>query len=142
MPKWWDKKRKLEKRRLEAISGIAGERLQVEVMAQRPRKSDDVLDNTLLEMVLERLTGIEESAKQATHADDLDDFGDDAETQGQFRGYLCPREEIWVEGCLAIALMEEWSVPKTVITNLHNLVDKPLRSATGGPGGSPQRSAG
>ena len=60
---------------------------------------------------------------------------DDAEKQGQFRAYLCPREEIWVEGCLAIALMEEWSVPRTVIANLHKLVDQPLKRANERPRG-------
>jgi hypothetical protein len=34
----WRKKWKIEKRRIEALSDITGERLHVELMAQRPRR--------------------------------------------------------------------------------------------------------
>jgi hypothetical protein len=123
------KEQKLEKRRVEALSSITGERLAVEQMAQRPRRDDDPLDHTLLEKVLTNLTEIEGSARKATNIDDLDDLIDDAEMQGQFRAYLCPREDIWAEGCLAFALIEEWGVPKAITTNLHKLVDQPLKNA-------------
>jgi hypothetical protein len=100
MPKWrwwlpgWRKKWKLEKHRIDALSDITGERLQVELMAQRPRSADDAIDNTLLERVLNRLREIEESAKQATHTDDLEDLIDDAELQELFSSYFCPATEI------------------------------------------------
>lgn len=140
MRKWWwwwlpgwHKKWKLEKRRIEALSEIVGERLLVEVMAQRPRRADDILDNALLEKVVKRITEIEEGAKQAAHIDDIDDLTGDAEQQGQLRAYICPLGEIRDEGAMALALMEEWSVPKTVIANLHQLVDQPLQSAEKDP---------
>jgi hypothetical protein len=61
MRKWWwwvpgcRKKWKLERRRVETLSAITGERVAVEAVAQRPRTADDVLDNALLETVLKHL---------------------------------------------------------------------------------------
>jgi hypothetical protein len=140
MRKWWwwwlpgwRKKWKLEKRRVEALSFIEGERLAVELMVQRPRGANDTLNNAILDATRTRLAEIKEKAEKAVRTDDLNDLMDDAEKQGQFRGYLCPREEIFAEGCLAIALMEEWSVPKAVVTSLRNLVDKPLKGEKENP---------
>jgi len=83
MHKWWwwwlpgwRKKWKLEKRRVEALSEIIGERLDVEAMAQRPRRADDIIDTVLLEKVLKRTTEIGASAKQAAHIGDLNDLTD------------------------------------------------------------------
>jgi hypothetical protein len=137
MRKWWwwwlpgwHKKWKLEKRRIEALSEIIGERLLVEVMAQRPRRADDILDSALLEKVVKRITEIEESAKQAANTDDLDDLTGDAEQQGQLRAYLCPREEIGDEGALAIDLMKEWNVPEQVITKLRGSLGQKLEKVS------------
>ncbi len=76
MRKWWwwwlpgwRKNWKLEKRRVEALSDIAAERFDVELMAQRPRRADDIIDTVLLEKVLKRITEIEAGAKQAAHID-------------------------------------------------------------------------
>jgi hypothetical protein len=136
MRKWWwwwlpgwHKKWKLEKRRIEAISTISGERLHVELMAQRPRRADDTLDNTLLDKVLKRLAELEDSAKQVTHTDALDDLSDDAELQGAFRAYFCPVAEIQGEGNLVIDLIEEWGVPKSAIKKLRESLGKTLENA-------------
>ncbi len=133
MHKWWwwwlpgwHKKWKLEKRRLEAISTITGERLYVELMAQRPRRTDDTIDSALLDKVLKRLMELEDSAKQATHANALDDISDDAELQGAFRAYFCPAAEIQGEGNLVIDLIEEWGVPKSAIRQLRDSLGKKL----------------
>jgi hypothetical protein len=91
MRKWWwwlpgwRKCWKLEKRRVEAISEIVGERLNLEAMAQRPRSANDSIDIDLFEKVRKRIAEIEESAQKANHIGDLDDLTDDAEQQGQFR---------------------------------------------------------
>jgi hypothetical protein len=133
MRKWWwwwlpgwRKKWKLEKRRVEAISEITGERLGVEAMDQRPRTANDIIDTVLLEKVLKRITEIEASAKEAVYIDDLDDLTDDAEQQGQFRAYFCPVTEIKNEGGMAFDLIEEWGVPKTAIKKLRDLLSKKL----------------
>jgi hypothetical protein len=140
MRKWWwwwlpgwHMKWKLEERRVKALSFIEAERLAVERMAQRPRSADDTVNETLLDEVRKQLAEIEESAKEATYIEHLDDLMDAAESQGQFRSYFCPPEEIWGEACLAIALLEEWGVPKTVVTNLHGLLDQSLQSAKDDP---------
>jgi hypothetical protein len=121
------KDRKLEKRRVEALSTITGERLHVELMAQRPRGVDDPLDIALFEKLLKCLTDIEESARQATHLGTLDDLSDDAELHGTFRGYLCPVGEIEDEGLMAIALMEEWGVPKSETRKLRESLGQKLK---------------
>jgi hypothetical protein len=131
MSEWWwwwvrHKKWKLEKRRIKALLEIAEERLDVELMAQRPRRADDIIDTALLEKVLKCISEIEVSAKQAAHIDELEDLSGDAELQGQFRAYLCPVGEIQDEGELVIDLIEEWAVPKTAIKNLRDLRGKKL----------------
>jgi hypothetical protein len=127
-------KSKLEKRRVEALSEIIGSRLRVEMMAQRPRRADDALNSALLESVLKKLREIEENAKQATNADDLDDFTDDAELQEQFSSYLCPASEIQDEGNLTIDLIEVWGVPKAEIKKLRESFGKKLENAETDPG--------
>jgi hypothetical protein len=140
MRKWWwwwlpgwRAKWKLETSRMETLSSITGDQLRVELMAQRPRRADDVLDNILLETVLKRLKEIEESAKQATETDDLDDLVEDAELQGQFTGYICPATEIQDEGELTVDLIEGWGVPKAAINKLRESLGKKLEKADTNP---------
>jgi hypothetical protein len=64
-------KSKFEERRLEAISDIVGERVNVELTAQRPRSPSDILDNALLQTVLTRLADIEANAKNTTRIEDF-----------------------------------------------------------------------
>jgi hypothetical protein len=129
----WHKKWKLEKGRVEAISSIVGDRLHVELMAQRPRKSDDALNGALLDELLKRLREIEESAKNATHSRELDDLIEDGESQGLFAAYLCPVIEIQDEGTLAIELIEGWGVPKASIKKLRDAFAKKLEKAASNP---------
>jgi hypothetical protein len=67
LPKNW----KLEKRRLDALQELIGERLDVEPIPQRLRRADDIIDPVPLEKVLKRITEIEASAKQAAHSTTL-----------------------------------------------------------------------
>jgi hypothetical protein len=127
------KRKKLERRRTEALSTIRGEQLNVEVMAQRPRRAEDDLDDTFLKNVLGRIGEIEGRAKQATKIDDLDDLIDDAEQQGQLRAYICPLTEIADEGSRMIDLIEEWSVPKTVIAKLRGSLGQKLEKGDTDP---------
>lgn len=127
MRKWWwwwlpgwHKQWKLEGRRVKALSDIAGERLYVELMAQRPRRVDDAIDKELLDKVLKRLTELEESAKRAAQTDDLEDLIDDAGLQAVFAGYICPATEIQDEGNLVIDQIEGWGVPKAAINKLRD----------------------
>lgn len=121
--------KRLEERRIEALSSIRGERVSIEEMAQRPRGSGDVLHAELLDETLKRLSEIEEKAKEARNIDDLNDLIDDAEQQGRLRAYICPIAEIADEGRLAIDVIEEWSVPKTVITKLRNSLGQKIERA-------------
>ncbi len=122
--------KKLERQRSNTLSCIRGERLTFEEMLQRPRRADDPLpDERFLTGVRERLTEIEQRATGEANIEELERLSDDAEEQGQLRAYCCPREEIEVEGALAIELMEEWGVPKAIVTNLHRLVDQALKNA-------------
>jgi hypothetical protein len=140
---WWcvypgqHKERKLIKqeeqlktKRSEAMETISKARSEIEDMAQRPRsrgKVDqqyDPLDTDLLEMLRKRLKEIEDKVKQSTDIDDIDNLEEEADQQGAFSAYLCPREEIWIEGNLTISLMDWWGVPETEIDKLHVLLLK------------------
>jgi hypothetical protein len=128
------KRKKLEKRRKDTFSAIRGERLTFEEMLQRPRKAgDDAPDDAFVTRVRESLTDIEQRAAQETDIDELESLCDDAEQQGQLRAYICPRDEVRTEGCLAIDLMEEWNVPKTRIDKLRQCLDQPLQNIDANP---------
>lgn len=124
---------KLEKRRVEALSSIVGDRLHVESMAQRPRKDGDKRDTDLLEIVLNRFAEIEASAKAANLEDELDDFEDDGDVQGLFAAYFCPINEIQDEASIAIDTIEGWGIPKASPKKLRDLFSKKLQNAAENP---------
>jgi hypothetical protein len=110
------KRKKLEARRREVIADIRGERLAFETMQQRAQIAGETPDNSFVQSVLTRLMDYEQRANTEVHIDELDDLVDDAEEQGQLRAYMCPLAEIRVEAGLSIDRMEEWNVPKAVIS--------------------------
>jgi hypothetical protein len=117
------KRRKLEKRRREALCAIRGELLLFDEMVQRPRDKGDAAPNdTLLKKVHDGLAEVQKRANEEIDIDEFEHLEDDAETYGQQRAYACPAAEIRTEGCLAIDLMEEWGVPKDVIEKLRQLL--------------------
>jgi hypothetical protein len=126
-------KKTLEKRRIEALSMITRERVDVEAMAQRPRSAADVLDNALLETVLKRLAEIEARAREAAHVDDLDDLEDDAETQGEFSAHLCPVVDVKTEGERLLDQIEGWGIPRTAVSGLRELFGGQLGDASSNP---------
>jgi len=125
----WHGKKKLEKCRRDTLSSIRAERLTFETMLQRARTAGDNPDETFLKSVQDRLTEIEQRAEKETDIDELDNLVEDAEKQGQLRAYICPRAEIQDDGNLAIDLMEEWYVPKTVVTKLRGSLGQKLAKA-------------
>jgi len=125
--------RKLEKTRIEALSSITGDRMRVELMAQRPRTDDDKLDAALLKTVLDRLTEIEAKAKDATTEDELSALEEDGELQGLFAAYFCPANQISAEGHIEIDNIEGWGVPKTAPKKLRELFSKKLQNASENP---------
>jgi hypothetical protein len=125
--------RKLEKTRIEALSSITGDRMRVELMAQRPRMDVDMLDTALLQTVLAKFTELEAKAKNAATEDELSDLEDDGELQGLFAAYFCPANEINAEGHIAIDNIEGWGVPKTAPKKLRELFSKKLQNASESP---------
>ena len=129
----WSNHKELEDRRTEVLSAIRGEESNIETMAQRPRRAEDILDTALLAEVRQRLAEIKQRAEHATTIDNLDDLVDDAEAQGQLRAYICPIGEIRNEGNLAVDVMEEWSLPKAVIAKLRASLGQELEKADTDP---------
>jgi hypothetical protein len=110
--------KRLEKRREDALSSITGDRVNVELMAQRSRPSDDPLDIELLQKVIDNIASIEAAAKKASSQTELDDLIADGELQGIARAYFCPLAELRDEGNRAIDNMELWGIPAASITKL------------------------
>ncbi len=135
MRKWWwwlpgwREKWKLEKRRIKALSSITGERLSIELMAQRPRPNDDIPDDALLETVLKELREIQDKAERAAYKNDLNDLIGDAELQGLFAAYFCPASEIQIEGNLLIDQIEGWGIPKAAIKKLRDSLTEKLAAS-------------
>jgi hypothetical protein len=127
------RKRKLEKKRTEALSSITGDKIRVELMAQRWRTKDDSVDEDLLAKVLGRLTEIESGAKTCCVISELDDLIDDGESQGIASAYFCPADEIEDEGSRAINNLELWGIPKSSIKNLREAFAKRLSKSHDSP---------
>jgi hypothetical protein len=123
------KRNSLEERRRETLSDIRGERLSIEVMAQRAQQAGETPDAEFLKNVYKHLAEIEQKANNETDREELENLSGDAEQQGQLRAYICARGEIFLEGSMSIDRMEEWKVPRAVITNLRSLVVKHLQTA-------------
>jgi hypothetical protein len=120
---------KLEDRRTETLSVISRERRDVELMAQRPRRSSDVVDGSLLDAVLKALKDIEDAATLARNTTQLGDLTDAAELQGVFAAYLCPETGVKDEGTILLDQIAGWGIPKSAIAVLRESVAKKLDSA-------------
>ncbi len=133
--RWWRlvpglrAKWKFEERRRVVLLFTQDQRSALSRMALRPREKDDKLDNDLLSGVLERVNAIEQRMVTATDIDQLEYWVDEAESEGQFRAYICPKQDVWTEGCLAMALLEEWGLPKSVAVGLRKLTEESLEAS-------------
>ncbi len=117
----WSKRRRLEKKRTQTLSTIAGERSLFEPMLQRAQITGMAI-STFPEATLSRLAMYEAQAKVATTKIELEGLEGDAEEQGQLRAYLCPNSEVAAEGVLNIDLMEEWGVPPEQTNSLRKRI--------------------
>jgi hypothetical protein len=124
---------KLEETRIEAVSSITGNRLRVQLMAQRPRDEKDKLNAGLLADVLKRFDEIETELRAATLADELTDLISDGDSQEAASAYLCPANEIYDEGHRAIDNLTVWGIPKASVERLRQLVDARLKDAAKKP---------
>jgi hypothetical protein len=123
------KRKKLETRRQEILSGIRWNKSAFETMMQRAKAAGDTSDDALVSSVLQRLEEIELRAKEdGIDIDELSELENDADQQGQLRAYICPHVEIADEGSLSIGLIEEWNVPKTVIAELRSSLGEKIRT--------------
>lgn len=111
---------RLERRRWKTLSDIRWHQLAFETMIQRAQAAGDTPSDAFVQDVRGRLADIEQRANRETNIDELHELVEDAEQQGQLRAYVCPAAEIRDEGNLSIDLMEEWNVPKAVISKLRS----------------------
>lgn len=116
---------KLKKLRDEVRSFIENERLLVEEMAQRPRASNDPLNQTLFDTVIRRLEEFTQRAETEANHDRLESLKDDAELHGgQYRAYFCPAGDVQREGELVISIITtEWGLPKSVADDLRKVAN-------------------
>ncbi len=126
-------KRKLGKKREDALSSITGDRVNIELMAQRARPADDPLDRDLLQTVLNNITAIETAARNASSVTELDDLIADGESQGIASAYFCPVGELREEGNRAIDNMELWGIPAPSIRKLRENFAKSVELSSASP---------
>jgi len=122
-------KEKLEKKRKETLSIIDESKSEIELMVQRPRADGDALDEATLQKVRLRLAEIEDRAKQSAQLDELGDLSEEADAQGTFSAYFCPKGEILIEGQLTFTLMDWWGIPRSEMDNLRALLLDELKKA-------------
>jgi hypothetical protein len=98
------------------------------MMAQRAQAAGESLNTELLNAAMTRFAEFEQQANAAKKMGEFDDLIDKAEEQGTLRAYICPLREVVNEGCLAIDVMAEWSIPKTIIDGLRNTLGQDLNN--------------
>jgi len=123
------RQRKVEARRKEALSEIREQQVSYETMVRRARFNGSV-PNEEVNNILSRFEIIDEKATKAVTQEELDDLVEEAESLAQMRAYLCPPAEILAEGQLSIDMMEEWGIPRTILTNLRELLYPSLKNTT------------
>ena len=122
------KRKKLEKERQRVLDNISYERWQFEMMAQRAQAAGEKPNSEILNAAIARFSEFEQQATNAKNIDEFDDLIEKAEEQGTLRAYICPLKEVLNEGSLAIDVMTEWSIPKTIIDGLRNTLGKELNN--------------
>lgn len=125
--------KRLEARRAKALSSITGDRIHVELMAQRWRAADDPIDQQLLATVLGQFAQIELKSRTVASIIELEDSVSDAELQAIASAYFCPANEIQDEGSRAIDNLELWGIPKLSITKLRKTYAERLAEAESVP---------
>jgi len=121
--------KKLEKERQRVLDNISYERWQFEMMAQRAQAAGEAPNAEILNAALARFSEFEQQATSAKSVDEFDDLIEKAEEQGTLRAYICPLKEVLNEGSLAIDVMVEWSIPKTIIDGLRDTLGQELKNA-------------
>jgi hypothetical protein len=154
-----------EREKLEALSSVRDEKYLFEVMVQRFKASDGrpgSTDSKDIDTAAEAMRYCESISQDAlvgldaiehevnsfefrsdipihSQSEALRNLIDAAVEKGELRAYICPMNEISDEGRLCIDHMEEWNVPKAVISKLRDLLVDKLREAGTNP--RPARSA-
>jgi hypothetical protein len=120
--------KKLEKERQRVLDNISYERWQFELMAQRAKAAGEAPNADLINAALARFSEFEQQARDAKNIDEFDDLIEKAENQGTLRAYICPAKEVLNEGCLAIDVMMEWSIPKNTVDGLRSTLGQQLKN--------------
>jgi hypothetical protein len=125
-----NEKRKLREARNSALLLIRGERVEFQTMMQRAQAAGETPNTEFANAVLARIAEIEARIPNETDSEEIDGLAEDAEKQGHLRAYVCPSVEVLDEGLLAISMMEEWSVPAAIISNLRSSLVPKLQMAS------------
>jgi hypothetical protein len=122
-------KARLEERKAHALSSIERQKFAVDLMAQRATARDSDFNEAQATAIQSKLNELTKKAEGTDRIETLDDLIDQAEEQAQLRAYFCPIDEILTDGRLALDLMEEWNVPKSITARLRALLGKKLERA-------------
>lgn len=125
----WIPEQETRKKRADALSSITGDKVNIELMAQRARPADDLLDSDLLQTVFNKLVALETAVRNASSVTELDDLIEDGDAQGIASAYFCPMGEIRDEGNRAIDNMELWGIPAPSIKKLRESFAKSVELA-------------
>ena len=124
-----------EQLRTNTLVEIHNQQQEIEEMAQRASACSDRGDEQLLSQVRARLVAIEDQARSPEiTAEELGALEKDACYQGQLSAYLCPEREIADEGSLCLDELEEWNVPKAVVSKLRSTLGNKIARPDGDVG--------
>src|SRR5712691_1404901 len=118
-------RRKLEAKRQEVLLAVKLERSIVAAMVLRAKFNNGDIPASIND-VQKEFTDVEQKVATATRKDELDDLGEEAESLGQNRAYICPPNEIADEGSLRIDVMDEWGVPGATINQLRQSLGRKI----------------
>lgn len=101
------KAKRLETRRTQSLSHVRTVRVTFESMLTRCNASGETPNAELVESFTKSVTECESRIRAETDLDQFDWLEYQADTHGQLRAYLCPKDEIYTEGISSLELLRD-----------------------------------
>lgn len=123
------RKKAIDDIRQETITSIQICLSQFESMVLRAIASGEEPNEKLILQVRENFALLIDKAKAESDAGLIEELTSQAETQSQMRAYACPETEIVQEGLGYISVIEEYNIPREIISHLKASLGERLKSA-------------
>lgn len=125
--------RKLEERRVEALSVVYDQRARFESMESRCVGSKEPPDADVINIFRQGMNECERKVRETQDIGEFDSLTYTAESLGHMRAYICPLVEIYTQASTSVDLMEDWGVSPSGLAPLRKLIQEKLSTPMNNP---------